>query len=156
MLDLRNKVFNTAQKMGTSTAEAFARLMEKMADSVDTATDAVANAVDETAQKVKDSSERMADSMRDQFDGLRFDIGVGFDVDDMPGGGSIPKLASGGIVTRPTIALVGENEPEAVVPLSRLGRGGGEIHNHIHLGDREIALQMLKLTPRLLRELGLG
>jgi phage-related protein len=34
---------------------------------------------------------------------------------------SIPHLASGGIVTRPTLALIGERGPEAVVPLS----GGG-------------------------------
>jgi hypothetical protein len=35
---------------------------------------------------------------------------------------SIPKLANGGIVSRPTLALIGEQGPEAVVPLSR---GGG-------------------------------
>ncbi len=35
---------------------------------------------------------------------------------------SIPKLASGGIVDRPTLAMIGEAGPEAVVPL---GKGGG-------------------------------
>ena len=34
----------------------------------------------------------------------------------------IPKLGAGGIVRRPTLALVGESGPEAVVPL---GRGVG-------------------------------
>jgi phage-related protein len=34
----------------------------------------------------------------------------------------IPRLAAGGIVTRPTLGLVGEAGPEAIVPL---GRGGG-------------------------------
>jgi hypothetical protein len=34
----------------------------------------------------------------------------------------IPRLARGGIVTRPTLALIGEDGPEAVVPLGR-GRG---------------------------------
>ena len=38
---------------------------------------------------------------------------------------SIPRLASGGIVTRPTLAEIGESGPEAVIPLSQLGRGGG-------------------------------
>ena len=38
-------------------------------------------------------------------------------------GDGIPGLASGGIVTSPTLALIGEGGPEAVVPL---GRGGGE------------------------------
>lgn len=35
----------------------------------------------------------------------------------------IPKLASGGIVTRPTLALIGEAGPEAVVPLGSRGFG---------------------------------
>src|SRR5690606_2467639 len=38
----------------------------------------------------------------------------------------IPALASGGIVTRPTLALVGEAGPEAVVPLD--GRGFGTVN----------------------------
>ena len=38
------------------------------------------------------------------------------------GGISIPGFADGGIVTRPTLAMVGEKGPEAIVPL---GRGGG-------------------------------
>lgn len=42
--------------------------------------------------------------------------GKGWDVPD------IPMLAAGGIVTRPTLALVGERGPEAVVPLA--GRRG--------------------------------
>lgn len=35
----------------------------------------------------------------------------------------IPYLASGGIVTRPTVAVIGEAGPEAVVPLNRFGFG---------------------------------
>ena len=35
---------------------------------------------------------------------------------------NIPMLAEGGIVTSPTLALIGERGPEAIVPL---GRGGG-------------------------------
>jgi len=40
--------------------------------------------------------------------------------------------------------------------ISRDGGGGGEIHNHIHMGDREVALQVLKITPKILRQLGVG
>ena len=36
---------------------------------------------------------------------------------------NIPYLADGGIVTGPTLAMIGERGPEAVIPLS--GRGGG-------------------------------
>jgi hypothetical protein len=40
----------------------------------------------------------------------------------------IPAMANGGIVTGPTLALIGEAGPEAVVPLSQMrnmGNGGG-------------------------------
>jgi len=42
----------------------------------------------------------------------------------------LPRLAEGGIVTQPTLAIIGEKGPEAVVPL---GQGMGEYHTHIHL-----------------------
>jgi hypothetical protein len=45
-------------------------------------------------------------------------------VPDLP---LIPALASGGIVRRPTVALIGEAGPEAVVPLSG-GRLGGDTY----------------------------
>jgi len=49
--------------------------------------------------------------------------GKGFDVPN------IPMLANGGIVTSPTLAMIGEgNGPEAVIPLNRMnefGMGGG-------------------------------
>jgi hypothetical protein len=38
---------------------------------------------------------------------------------------NIPMLAEGGIVTSPTLAMIGERGPEAVVPLSRAGGMGG-------------------------------
>jgi hypothetical protein len=41
--------------------------------------------------------------------------------------GKIPGLAEGGIVTRPTLALIGEAGPEAVIPLNRGGMGAGGI-----------------------------
>jgi hypothetical protein len=44
-------------------------------------------------------------------------------------GGDIPALAEGGVVTGPTLALIGEGrESEAVIPLSKLNtmmQGGG-------------------------------
>ena len=47
--------------------------------------------------------------------------GKGFDVPD------IPMLAQGGIVTGPTLAMIGEAGPEAVIPLSKMGGMGGGI-----------------------------
>jgi len=46
------------------------------------------------------------------------------------GGGGFLRLAKGGIVTRPTFAMIGEGgESEAVIPLSRLGKMGGDTYN---------------------------
>ena len=60
-----------------------------------------------------------------------------------PGGGggsvgmpNIPLLAQGGIVTAPTLAVVGEAGPEAVVPLS--GAGGAPIEVRVFIGDQEL------------------
>jgi hypothetical protein len=39
--------------------------------------------------------------------------------------GGIPAMAEGGIVNKPTLALIGEAGPEAVVPLSKMNAGGG-------------------------------
>jgi hypothetical protein len=64
---------------------------------------------------------------------------VGSIVDSIVGGarskakslvkGLIPGLASGGIVTKPTLAVIGESGPEAVIPLSRAGQMGGTTIN---------------------------
>lgn len=58
---------------------------------------------------------------------------------DIPGpninvnvGNSIPYLAEGGYVDRPTIAMIGEAGPEAVVPLS--GRNGANARNALGVG----------------------
>jgi hypothetical protein len=38
---------------------------------------------------------------------------------------NLPRMAEGGIVNSPTLALIGESGPEAVVPLDRMNTGGG-------------------------------
>lgn len=60
--------------------------------------------------------------------------GAGFDVPD------IPMLAKGGIVNAPTLAMIGERGPEAVVPLtgSRAGAVGGARVEIVLSGDREL------------------
>jgi hypothetical protein len=53
------------------------------------------------------------------------------------------KLGAGGIVTRPTIALIGERGPEAVVPLGRgAGAMGGNtfiVNNNQNMDPRAVA-----------------
>jgi hypothetical protein len=48
--------------------------------------------------------------------------------------GGIPAMAEGGIVTKPTLALIGEGSgPEAVIPLSKMGNmgGGGDVNINV-------------------------
>ncbi len=47
---------------------------------------------------------------------------------------AVPGAASGGIFMKPSIIGIAEKEPEAAIPLSRLGEiggGGGDIHLHV-------------------------
>jgi hypothetical protein len=55
-----------------------------------------------------------------------------------PSGINIPKMASGGIVTQPTLAMIGERGPEAVIPLTGRNAGGGmgnTININVNGGD---------------------
>ena len=47
---------------------------------------------------------------------------------------TIPKMASGGIVNSPTLAMIGEAGPEAVIPLSRMGQMGGGMSITVNAG----------------------
>lgn len=54
--------------------------------------------------------------------------GKGFSVPD------IPMLAAGGIVTNPTLALIGESGAEAVIPLDRMNEFGGGMNITVNAG----------------------
>jgi hypothetical protein len=69
---------------------------------------------------------------------------------------AIPKFADGGIVTGPTLGLLGEAGPEAVIPLNRLGGGsfGGSTINVYLQGDfytsSEVAEEFANKIARLI------
>jgi hypothetical protein len=65
----------------------------------------------------------------------------------------VPALAAGGIVRRPTLALVGERGPEAVVPLSG-DFTTGEQTTAIYLDGELLARNTTKRQPRILRAYG--
>jgi hypothetical protein len=67
--------------------------------------------------------------------------GKGFDVPD------IPMLAEGGIVTRPTLALIGEAGAEAVIPLSKMNQGGN-IYVTVQGGDPNAIVDALRRYQR--------
>ena len=71
----------------------------------------------------------------------------------------IPLLAKGGIVTKPTLAMVGENGPEAVIPLRRGGAGMGVTVNinfpargTVVLGDDMAARKLAQALTPLIRQ----
>lgn len=68
--------------------------------------------------------------------------GKGFDVPN------IPMLAEGGIVTSPTLAMIGERGPEAVVPLDRYRGGGGDIYVTVQGGDPNAVVDALRRYQR--------
>lgn len=94
---------------------------------------------------------------------MEFDIpdwvpGIGGDTFSLP---KVPMLAKGGIVNSPTLAMIGEDGPEAVVPLSKRNNpdgiglgGGGGITVNINVGgvtDRTDKKQLAKEIGDLIR-----
>ena len=51
-----------------------------------------------------------------------------------PAGLDYKAMATGGIVTSPTMALIGEAGPEAVIPLDKMGSMGGGINITVQAG----------------------
>jgi hypothetical protein len=54
--------------------------------------------------------------------------------DNLFADGGMPRMASGGIVTRPTIAMIGESGAEAIIPLSQMNSMGGNINITVNAG----------------------
>jgi hypothetical protein len=62
----------------------------------------------------------------------------------------LPRLSEGGITTGPTIAMIGEKGPEAVIPLDRLGNMGGGMNITVNVngGDPNQILRVLQQYVR--------
>lgn len=98
----------------------------------------------------------------DKANGVSLDIPgfghVGVNIPHIP---EIPKLATGGIVTSPTVALIGEAGPEAVIPLSRVNGMGGGMSVHIHVAgsvihEKDLAVTVRDNIAQLMRRRGLN
>ena len=79
----------------------------------------------------------------------RINFNVGGNAGVHPRQGRVPTLADGGIVTAPTLAVVGEAGPEAVIPLSKLGGMGGQ--NFYITGSRADASAIAAEVRKVLR-----
>jgi uncharacterized phage infection (PIP) family protein YhgE len=80
--------------------------------------DAVANAVQKAKGKKSDGGKKITKKERKSIEDLAASFGV-----------DIPAMAKGGIVTGPTLALIGEAGPEAVVPLTGNNMPMGATYN---------------------------
>lgn len=65
----------------------------------------------------------------------------------------IPRLAAGGIVSRPTLAMIGEAGPEAVIPLSRMGGATTVYLNVAVQGDTDPAGAARRIAALLTQEI---
>jgi hypothetical protein len=86
-------------------------------------------ATEQMVEALEKLIERMDEFLRlmAQVNGIEWPAPTASELPTMPTEpGDVVPFATGGIVTRPTRALIGEAGPEAVIPLSRLRMGGGD------------------------------
>ena len=65
-----------------------------------------------------------------------------------PAGLDYKAMATGGIVTSPTLALIGEAGPEAVIPLDKMGGMGGGVTINVNGGDPQSVVNALRTYMR--------
>lgn len=83
---------------------------------------------------------------------------------DLSGLGNVPQGATGGIVTQPTLALIGEAGPEAVVPLSQMpgasalpsgmGGGGQTVNIYANVIEKDTARWIVEQFDQARRTMG--
>jgi hypothetical protein len=89
-----------------------------------------------------------------QLDRLRRNFAADVNFQFVNAGAEVPALAQGGVVPRPTLALIGEAGPEAVVPLDRAGEfgmgAGGDTYVTINVqgGDPQAVVDALRRYMR--------
>lgn len=76
-------------------------------------------------------------------------------------GMAMPKLATGGIVTEPTVAMIGEAGPEAIIPLSKMNGSMGGMNVTINvtgsvIQERDLAVTVRDNIAQLMRRRGLN
>jgi hypothetical protein len=85
---------------------------------------------------------------------LPFGMGhIGFNIPE------IPMLAEGGIVTKPTLAMIGEAGAEAVIPLSKGGMGGINVVVNVQgsvVQEQDLAVSVRDQIAILMRRRGLN
>lgn len=109
----------SALKFGGEIKVGLGDVVDKLQELIDIFTDKLPNAARDGAADVRDAF-RDPITIRTQID-----LPEGFDVPDWDMHQSPRHLATGGIVRRRTLAIIGESGPEAVIPLKNMGLSGG-------------------------------
>jgi hypothetical protein len=132
----------------------FSRAWDKIKDVTSGAFDKIKEAMIAPIKGAVNAIISMVNWMIRQLNKIRIDIpswvpgigGKGFGI-NIP---ELPKwMAEGGIVTRPTLAVIGERGPEAVIPLRGRGVGGfGTAIIPIYLDGQEIARYSVDLLSQ--------
>ncbi len=105
--------------------------------------------VQEALARFTKSTENDINALLDGVEERSITIPVHFAVDDLP------AMGSGGIVRKPTLALIGESGPEAVVPLGSSVAGGSQpIVVQTYLDGRQIAESTVEHIPYVLGRRG--
>lgn len=185
-LDALRKMAEIAEKLGAKTLEDMKRMMlsqgagtpqqiEQIFQAMDmrgvTTLDALKNAGDRTLgamiadvtamgfewDKVAQSVERTTAAVQ----GLGQAMGA-TGLPSAPAGSGVPAFASGGVVSRPTMALMGEAGPEAILPLTRVGGqlgvraqvggGGGGMVVNVYAPNAEPGME--QKIMRAIRDMG--
>lgn len=144
-----NDIVTKAGTMSDNVAGAIAAGEPKIASAAATAAGSVSNNFLQVFGNVEFSAAQMADSVTRTLNAMRMDQAyeeAGFFIDHTGPVAQLnatrakgrttagmPHLATGGIVTGPTVALIGEKGPEAVVPLDRAHTGLGGIQVTVNI-----------------------
>lgn len=135
-------------------AELVNAAMEKLDETLKGLTDRLAEIVDLLANRIPAAAQTDIPTVIVPWKYER--IGDGTPGEDRDAGrGDVKPYASGGLVMRPTYALLGEAGPEAVIPLSRLrGRSSRPIVVQVALDGRVLAESVVRELPELLPGFG--
>ena len=108
-----------ANKVGLNAA---AKWYQAGVDSAQAVVTGLQAELDKLTPKLMAKMDEIASKMKRK---VTIDVYVNERFNKIATGLGIPAMAEGGIVNKPTLALIGEAGPEAVVPLSKMSAGGG-------------------------------
>jgi phage-related protein len=141
-------VFQVLEKVGKAVASAIASAFGLVASEIKSALNGVISLIN----KVIDGLDSIHISIPSWVPGLG---GRSFGI-DIP---HIPMLAEGGIVTKPTLAMIGEAGAEAVIPLSKGGMGGINVVVNVQgsvVQEQDLAISVRDQIAILMRRRGLN